>query len=197
MAGGDITYGTAIPGESELRLLGDLAGRRILELGCPFPANPVTYAQRGAKAIVVDPSPERLAEVRAAADTAEVRIESHRAETAELGFATSGSIDVVVSAGALDAAEDLNRVFRQVHRVLKPSGIFVLALGHPITRMLDGGEVVLRRTYWAAEGRTVSGLFAALGRAGFQVEVLAEPMPTGAASLVPPVLVLRTRKLGI
>jgi SAM-dependent methyltransferase len=193
----DIRFGPSIPGEAELRLLGELAGRRVLELGCPEPANPVAYAQRGAKAIVVDADPDRLAAARAAADAAEVRIESHRAGPAELGFATSGSVDLVVAAGTLDAVDDLNRVFRQVHRVLKSSGAFVLAVAHPLSRMLDGGEVVLRRPYWEPEGRTVSGLFAALGRAGFDVEVMAEPTPTTPAALVPPQLLVRARKLGI
>ena len=43
------------------------------------------------------------------------------------------SVDLVLSAYALGFVEDLNRVFRQVHRVLKDGSPFVVSLPHPAT----------------------------------------------------------------
>jgi hypothetical protein len=64
--------------------------------------------------------------------------------------------------------------------------------------MLEGGEVVLRKPYWATSARTVGDIFTALSRANFQVEVLTEPAPVDHPNaMVPAALVVRARKLGV
>ena len=191
-----ITYGTGIADERELRLCGDVAGKRVIELGAVNPSNAIALAQRGAKTIVVDPSADNIAAVRARAEGAEVRVECHEGDLADLGFATSGSVELVLSALALAYVDDLSRVFRQVHRVLRTDAAFVLSVPHPLASMLEGGEVVLRKSYWSNENRTVSGLFTALTRANFQIDVMQEPEPTDATTMVPRYLLLRARKLG-
>lgn len=193
-----ITYGPDVPDESELRLCGDVEAKRIVELGLGPGANAVVFAGRGAKAMAVDPSAENVTAARREADAADVRVEFHQGELGDLGFATSASVDLVFSSGALGHVDDLSRVFRQVHRVLKPDATFVFSMPHPIAAMLEGGEVVLRKPYWATGTRTVSDVFMALCRANFQVDVMVEPAPTAPANaLVPAALVIRARKLGV
>ena len=59
----NIIYGSGIPDDRELRLCGDVTdGWRAVELGVSPWRNAVTFAANGAKAIAVDPDPERLAE---------------------------------------------------------------------------------------------------------------------------------------
>jgi SAM-dependent methyltransferase len=193
-----IRYGGDLPDETELHLCGDVAGHRVVELGVAAEPAVVAFAQLGARAIAIDPSPERIAAAHVRADAAEVRVELHQSELADLGFVTSASVDLVFSAGALDAVDDLPRVFRQVHRILKADGVLVLAVTHPISAMLEGGEVVLRRPYWASKARTVGALFTALTRANFLVDTILEPPPVSTAhALVPAGLVVRARKLGV
>lgn len=188
-----IMYAPGVPSESELRLCGDLSGRRVIELGSG--ANAVALARLGARVIVVDPSADEVAGGRRAAEEADVRIEFHHGDLADLGFATSGSVDLVLSTGSLGYVDDISRVFRQVHRVLRQRQAFVLAVPHPLTAALEGGEVVLRRAYGTPPARTVSAYFTALQRANFDVDVLLEPVPAGA--MVPAALLLRARKLGV
>jgi SAM-dependent methyltransferase len=148
--------------------------------------------------MVVDPSGERVAAARRDAERAEVRVEFHQADLADLGFATSASVDLVFSAGALGTVDDLPRVFRQVHRILKPGSPLVFSVPHPIAAMLEGGEVVLRKPYWATGARTISDLFTALQRANYQVDVILEPQPLSQSNThVPAALVMRARKLGV
>ena len=193
-----ITYGPDVPDENELRLCGDVEAKRVVELGLNPGTNSVAFASRGAKAMAVDPSADRVAAARREAETNDVRVEFHQGELGDLGFATSASVDLVFSSGALAAVDDLSRVFRQVHRVLKPGAAFVFSMPHPITAMLEGGEVVLRKPYWATGARTASDVFMALCRANFQVDVMLEPPPTGHTNaLVPAALVIRSRKLGV
>ena len=62
----DVQYCEGIPGENELRLLGDVSGgKRVLELG--IAGNAAALATAGAKAIALDPDPERIADLRSAA----------------------------------------------------------------------------------------------------------------------------------
>jgi len=187
-----ITYAPGVPTEAELRLCGDVAGKRVIELGAG--GNAVALAKLGARVMVVDPSAEKVAEGRRDADAGEVRIEFHQSDLADLGFATSGSVDLALSTGSMGEVDDVSRVFRQVHRVLKPGLPMVLAVPHPLTAALEGGEVVLRRPYGTPPARTVSAYFTALQRANFNVDVLLEPVSAGA--MVSAALLLRARKLG-
>jgi SAM-dependent methyltransferase len=192
-----ISYGDDVPDESELRLCGDVASKRVVELGAGADGNAITFAALGARALAVDPSSERLAMARRQAETAGVHVEFHQADLADLGFATSASVDLVFSSLALASVDDLPRVFRQVHRVLRPGSPFVFSVPHPIAAMLEGGEVVLRKPYWRTNARTISDLFTALQRTNFGVDVILEPAPLHHQNaFVPAALVMRARKLG-
>jgi SAM-dependent methyltransferase len=193
-----ISYGPDVPTEADLRLCGDVTGRRVIELGAATPANAVAFAVLGAKSILVDPNADAISTARRAAEAAEVRIEAHQNDFADLGFVTSASVDLVFSSGALTGVDDLPRVFRQVHRVLKPNAPIVFAVPHPIAAMLEGGQLVIRKSYWTTGSRTVGSLFTALSRTNFLVDTILEPAPAGTKdSMVPGALVMRARKLGV
>lgn len=191
-----LSYGDHLPDESELRLCGDINGKRVIELGVTPAINAIGLAQRGARTLVVDPSKDNIALVRRHAEANEVAIECHLADLADLGFATSASVDIVVCVGGLDRVDDVSRLFRQVHRVLKTGASFVLALPHPFANMIHAGSV--QHAYWGLlQPHTVSSLFTALSRSNFQVDVLLEPEPRVGNVMVPPTLLLRARKLGV
>ena len=186
-----MTFGQGVPGDDELHVLGDVAGgRRVIELG--IAGNSVALAQRGAKAIAVDPDPDRIADLRAAASRAGVSVECHRGELADLGFAPSGTIDVVIANHSLDDDDDLGRTLRQVHRVLKPGAPFVLAMAHPFAAVGVGtGEL---RPYGDGH-RTVGELLTALDRTNFRIEAFHE-LGVDATTPVPTTLVVKSRKQG-
>ncbi|CAN5632126.1 class I SAM-dependent methyltransferase [soil metagenome] len=193
------TYGPGIPDEEELRLLGNLEGKRVLDLGCGAGNASVAFARAGAKVIAVDPSAEQLELARQTAEEADVRLELQQAGPAELAFVRADGIDIVYSAYALAEVADLDRVFRQVHRVLKQECPLVFSLPHPVFTMFvadrkglvaptDSPPVLRRRyhddtTYVFDRGgdrvtdipRTTSELFASLNRANFRVDHLLEP----------------------
>jgi ubiquinone/menaquinone biosynthesis C-methylase UbiE len=193
-----ISYGLHVSDDAELRLCGDPTGKRTLELGISGAGNAVVMAEGGAKAIAVDPDPQRIAQARRQAEDAGVRVEFHQADLADLGFATSASIDLVVAAGTLVDVDDLPRVLRQVHRVLKPECPILIAGPHPVATMLGGAEVVLRHRYGTPPGRSVSDLFMALHRTNFRVDNIQELFPDDQLTpMVPAVLLVRARKLGV
>jgi SAM-dependent methyltransferase len=188
----NVTYGPAVPGDDQLGLLGDVTGRRVIELGIAD-NNSIALALRGAKAIAVDPDDERLSELRVAAGSADVPVECHQGDLGDLGFAPSGTIDVVLAVHTLDDVDDLGRILRQVHRVLKPGAPFVLVLDHPFNAVgPDSGGRVRR---YGEERRTIGELLAALDRSNFRVETFDELGVSG-ESAVPTTLAVKVRKQG-
>lgn len=198
----DVRYGDGLD-ESHLRLLGDVASKRVIELGAGEPPNSLALASLGARVVLVDPAPPVIAAMRRAAVAAELRVECHQVELADLGFAMSASIDAVLAVGAsVERYDDLGRLARQVHRVLRPGGVLVIAMRHPIRAMLDGAEVVLRRPYGSEGTRSVAEVFMSLKRANFSIDAMQEPLAMGDAGehpvtrMVPSLLALRATKLG-
>lgn len=205
----DIVFGTGIPGESELRLIGDLDGRRVLELGCGAGHNAIRMALAGAKVIAVDPSPEQIARARAAAEAAEVKVELHQGEIADLAFLRADGIDLALSAYGFAEVADLPRVVRQVHRVLRQEAPLVISLPHPAIEMVhpSAAEPLRIRRSWFDQRHSVAEVFTVLTRNNYRVDVMAEPMaemgrPPASSwadvlRYVPPTLIMRGRKQGL
>lgn len=194
---GDISFGVNVASDRTLRVCGDVAARRVIELGLfGSVPNSIALASRGARTIAVDPSPERIAHVRSLADTADVKVECHRSDLADMGFAVSSTVDLVLCVHSITSGDDVARVFRQVHRVLKPDAWFVLALEHPAAAMFDGNDHTARRAY-GVDGHGVGGLVMLLQRSNFALDAMHELFPSRTAQpLVPSTLVIRARKLG-
>ncbi len=210
-----VSYGHDIGREDSLKLLGHVEGKRILDLGCGAGHNAIALARHGAKVIAIDESSDQVAAARSAAEREQVKIELHHAPLAELAFVRADTIDAVVSAFGLAAVDDIDRVFRQVDRVLRPEHHFVLSLPHPAFSLIDPDDPERRvqRSYWdgAPVGgdvpRTISALFTSLGRANFRVDAVLEPQPTASGprgsgwndtmSYLPATLIIRARKQGI
>jgi SAM-dependent methyltransferase len=185
----NVTYGPGVADEDDLHLLGDVGGgRRVVELG--IAGNAVALAEAGAKAIALDPDPDRIADLRGDAARAGVSVECHHGELADLGFAPSGTIDVVVASHTLDDDPDLGRTLRQVHRVLKPGAPFVLAMGHPFGPVGTGAA----KRYGDGH-RTVGDLLTEFDRANFRIEAFHE-LGVDDTTPVPTTLVVKARKQG-
>lgn len=216
-------YGPDIGDESDLRLLGDLRGRRVLELGCGSAPASVAFARQGAIALAVEASDELAVLARRRCEQEGVRVELRQGDLADLAFIRADSVDVVFSAYALAYVEDLSRVFRQVHRVLKVGAPLVFSLPHPFYDTIDedGNQPLLvRRSYFdrtdigsddngSTEPRqhhTIADLYTVLFRASYRVDAMLEPQPetSGPRSelwrepfrYVPRTLVIRARKEG-
>ncbi len=213
-----VSYGPDGPTEHDLRLLGDVADKRVLDLGCGAGAAAIILARQGAAAIAVDSSAGQIERARRLADRHEVRIEWHQGDLADLAFLRADSIDVAFSASAIAEVADLGRLFRQVHRVLRPHCVFVFSYEHPLSLCVgrEPPETPTTPTHPAfiepyfgdepilveREGepillyrRRVAEVFAELGRAGFRVEVVVEPEPP--RGVVPTTIVWRARKEGM
>jgi SAM-dependent methyltransferase len=104
-------------------LLGDVAGKRILDYGCGHGMASVVLAHRGAVVSGIDLSPGYIAEAHRRADANEVAVEFRTADAEQLPFANS-TFDAIWGCAILHHL-DLRQAGQEVLRVLKPDGVAV------------------------------------------------------------------------
>jgi len=219
-----VVYAPGGPTEADLRLFGDVADKRVLDLGTGDGTNAIALARQGAHVIAIDRSVAQLARARKLAAATDVRVEWHECDVADLAFLRADSIDLALATGVIGEVEDVDRLLRQVHRVLRPGAAFVFSHDHPMALAvgregdapgaLPLGTLEVRRSYFDSRpvevthdgeririwSRTMADVFASLHRAGYRVELLLEPEPAGSGDPgpdIPRVVVWRARKEGV
>ena len=191
-----IRFGRDIPDDAELRLCGDLShAKRALELGVSRHRNALAMAQAGVRAIAVDPDLAKLDDLRQRAAELEITVQGHHGDLADLGFATSGSIDLVVADHSLVEVDDFGRLLRQVHRVMRSSRPFVISVPHPFAGVFTTDQYGSKVHPYGTAGRTIGDWFIHLARANFRVDQIHE-LGVSDTSPVPTTLVLRAVKEG-
>lgn len=192
-----LIYGPRCPDESELNLLGDVAGLRAIVLGCGGGQDCIALAKQGAQVTGIDLSDRQIEYGRRLAEREGVLVTLVQGSVEELRGVEDESQDLVVSAHAMNYVERADRAFAEAYRVLRPGSPFVFSVHHPFDACLeDGPPYGVVKGYWEREQdwqwdfpearasarmrswyRPVSEWFSLLTDAGFRVERLLEPPP--------------------
>lgn len=118
--------------EGDWHLLGDVAGRDVLEVGCGSAPCARWLASNGARPVGLDISAGMLRRGVAAMLRGGPRVPLVQADAEALPFADA-SFDLACSAfGAVPFVADSAAVMREVARVLRPGGRWVFAVNHPM-----------------------------------------------------------------
>lgn len=118
--------------EADLRVLGDVTGKTILEVGCGAAQCSRWLSTQGATAIGLDVSLRQLQHSRRIDEATGVAVPTVLASGALLPFAP-GSFDIVFCAfGAMQFLTDADNAVAQSARVLRPGGRFAFSVTHPI-----------------------------------------------------------------
>ena len=181
--------------ESEARVLGEVAGHDVLEIGCGAAQCARWLTTQGARAVGLDVSHRQLQHGR------RIDLDSGVAVPTVCGTATAlpfsaDSFDVAFSAfGALQFVYDAAGAVAEVARVLRPGGRFAFSVTHPIRWSLPDDPsaegLVVTSSYWdrtpyveqdssgevtyAEHHRTVGDWVRILASNGFVLEDLVEP----------------------
>ena len=134
--------------EAEAHLLGTVAGRRVLEVGCGAAQCARWLALAGAYPVGLDLSAGMLAAGARLSAGSGVPVPLVQGDAERLPFADA-SFDLACSAhGAVPFCADSAAVMREVARVLRPGGRWVFATPHPVRWMFaddPGPEGLLAR----------------------------------------------------
>ncbi|MDF0528681.1 class I SAM-dependent methyltransferase [Tsukamurella sp. 8F] len=116
--------------EEDMRLLGTVAGRTVLEVGCGSAPCARWLATQGARVVALDLSRGMLDVGRPLVRGDNPLLLQAGAEDLPLANA---SVDLACSAfGAIPFVADSARVMAEVARVLRPGGRFVFSVNHPM-----------------------------------------------------------------
>lgn len=176
-----------------LDLLGEVAGRRVLDAACGPGLYAAELTGRGAEVIGFDQSPRMVELSRQRVPAAEFRVH----DLADpIDWMPDASVDLALCALAIEYVDDRVAALRELCRVLRPDGALVLSRQHPTASWLRHGgsyfdQRVIEETwrrgwqvrYWLMPLQDSCAEFAA---AGFLIEQLIEPRPTEAGQLVDP-----------
>jgi SAM-dependent methyltransferase len=118
--------------EADAHLLGDVAGRRVLEIGCGSAPCARWLRRAGADVVALDLSAGMLARAAELNRSTGIEVPLLQADAGALPLA-SGSVDVACSAfGGLPFVADVEGALAEVARVLGPGGRFVASVNHPM-----------------------------------------------------------------
>lgn len=180
--------------ESDARLLGDVAGRHVLEVGAGAAQCSRWLLTQGARAVATDVSAGMLAEARRLDAQTGLSVPLVQADARALPFADA-SVDVAFTAyGAVPFVADAARIHREVARVLRAGGTWAFSTSHPIRwafpDLADERGLTAFRSYFdrtpyveyeggrlavAEYHRTLGDHVTDVVGAGFAIERLVEP----------------------
>ena len=194
----DLCWGHRVAPERELKLLGDVRGKRALVLGCGGGQDVIALAKLGAAHVTgVDFSKTQLAHAKENLARADVAAHLVESSISELPMFGDERFDLVVSVHVMSYVEHVDRCFAEARRVLVPSGILAFSTQHPMDcATSDEAPYGFIKSYfeletnevWSSLGghgapfrryhRTVADYFKCLQNARFTIEALLEPKPT-------------------
>ena len=185
----DIHYGPGSPNEKNLKLMGKLKGKKILELGCGGAQCGIAMAKQGAKVTGIDISEKQLKFAKNLAKKNNVNITFYKGDIINLKKVKSNSYDIVFSAWALQYVSNLIKCFKEVNRILRKEGMFVFSFGHRLHEIMDPKTKKIIKSYFdtgkytkkekghlfVMYTRKIDEVFNSLIKADFIVERIIEP----------------------
>ncbi len=198
---GENNYNDLLEQPAMAKMLPDLTGKTVLDLGCGYGHNCIDFVNRGAKRVVgVDISEKMLAVAKE--ESAHNNIEYRNMSMKDISNLDE-KFDFIYSSLAFHYVKDFEAFANDMYSILNPGGRLLFSQEHPIiTATVDGaghfnkdengnrisysfsnynqpGE---RKIHWYVDGvikyhRTFSNIINALAKSGFVIEEICEPVP--------------------
>ncbi len=182
------------------KLLPDVKGKRILDLGCGFGEHCIEYVNAGAERVVGVDISEKMLEV-ARKENSDPKITYLHMPMEDIGQIDE-KFDLVISSLAFHYVEDFAGVVRNIYSLMNDDGVFLFSQEHPFSTCHSGGDrwtrdengkkIHLNLMYYGREVETDSTWFVdnvkryhrmfstivnTLADTGFVIEKMVEPLP--------------------
>lgn len=127
--------------EADAHLLGDVSGRRVLEVGCGAAQCGRWLAAQGASVVAFDISAGQLRHAIRLGEGSGSTVALVQADAEAFPFVDAAFDVVFTSFGAVGFVQDSAQLMREAARVLRPGGRWVFSWSHPIRWAFpdDGG----------------------------------------------------------
>ncbi len=186
----DITWGMFGPSDSELGVLGDVAGKDVIELGCGTAYFGAWLAKRGARVTGIDITPAQLETARRMSEETGIAMELIEGNAEDVPLPDE-SFDLALSEYGASIWCDPYKWIPEAARLLRPGGELVFLCNSPLVILCSPdegkvGEKLLRpqfgmhRMEWPGEDEGVEfhlghgDMLRLLRDSGFDVEGLWE-----------------------
>ena len=114
-----------------------LKGARVLALASGGGQQGPVLAAAGADVTVIDASPKQLAQDRWVAERDDLALETVEGDMADLSALASDSFDLIFNPCSNCFAQNLEPIWRECQRVLKPGGVLMVGFVNPIVQLFD------------------------------------------------------------
>lgn len=216
------SWGNFCPSEDKLHLLGDLSGKRVLEIGCGDGRSMQYAADKGAAELWgLDLSASQIESAASFLKAQGIEARLVCAPMEDECEIPADYFDVVYSVYGIGWTTDLEQTFRRIYSYLRKGGTFVFGWSHPIHKCVsvEDGKLLFTNSYfneawYRAEiggkeimlsNRMLSTYINALSDSGFVLERLVEDIDRERAMasdsdfgrkalMLPTVFVIRARK---
>ena len=135
---GDDTYHSKIIFPGVTRMLGDVSGKKVLDMACGQGIFSEKLRDSGALVTGVDLGKQliKIAEEKSLSvkEKGTHKVTYHTASSDDMYMLKDNSFDVVVCILALQNIENLQKTINEASRVLTPAGTFLFVLNHPSFR---------------------------------------------------------------
>lgn len=133
-------------------ILNDVKGQNVLCLASGGGQDSVAFVLLGARVTVLDLSEVQLSRDCEAAQHFGLHVETVQGDMRNLSMFSDNQFDVVWQPYSLNYSPDVEPVFAEVARVLKPGGIYHATFANPFAQALDGES-------WNGTGYLLRGLY--------------------------------------
>ena len=198
---GENNYNDLLEQPAMAKMLPDLTGKTILDLGCGYGHNCIDFVYRGAdKVIGIDISEKMLAVAKK--ESANDKIEYRNMSMTDISKLDE-RFDFIYSSLAFHYVKDFEAFANDMYSILNLGGQLLFSQEHPIiTATVDGAghfnkdengnkisytfsnynQTGERKIHWYVDGvikyhRTFSNIINALAKSGFVIEEVCEPVP--------------------
>lgn len=214
--------GGYLPTEDKLRLLGDLTGKSVLEIGCGNGRSIKYVQQLGATDLWgIDISANQIKRTRTFLESRNIKAKLICTPMEEECEVPKDYFDLVFSVYGIGWTLDLEKTFKLIYSYLKQDGVFVFGWSHPIHKCVsyEDGKFIFCNSYfnegWYSakiedqeimlSNRMLSTYVNALAKTGFVIDKLIENTDqemakkseddfAKKAQMLPTAFVLKTRK---
>lgn len=133
-------------------LMGDVNGKKVLCLACGGGQQSVAFGLLGAEVTVFDLSAVQLERDKMALAHHQLTAAVEQGDMRDLSRFADDTFDIVWHAYSINFVPDVNPMFDEIRRVLRPSGLYRLEWHNPFSKGTD-------ETDWTGEGYLLSRVY--------------------------------------